>query len=111
MTDIASRYAYRVQWSPEDGEYAGTVAELPGLSWLAASPVDALVGIQNVASECVTDMERNDERPPEPYADRDYSGRFLVRIPPEEHRRLALEAAEQGVSLNRLASERLAHAG
>jgi len=36
-----------------------------------------------------------------------YSGRFQVRIPPEVHRRLATEAAEQGVSLNRLVSSRL----
>jgi predicted HicB family RNase H-like nuclease len=28
----------------------------------------------------------------------------MVRIPPDQHRRLTLEAAEAGVSLNRLAS-------
>jgi predicted HicB family RNase H-like nuclease len=31
----------------------------------------------------------------------------MVRVPPELHRRLALEAAESGVSLNRLASDKL----
>jgi predicted HicB family RNase H-like nuclease len=30
-----------------------------------------------------------------------------VRIPPHVHRALALEAAEQGISLNRLASAKL----
>jgi predicted HicB family RNase H-like nuclease len=38
---------------------------------------------------------------------RQFSGKFLVRIPPELHRRLTLEAAEAGVSLNRLASAKL----
>ena len=33
--------------------------------------------------------------------------RFIVRIPPEVHRRLALEAAESGVSLNRIAGVKL----
>ncbi len=33
--------------------------------------------------------------------------KFQVRVPPELHRRLALEAAESGVSLNRLASAKL----
>ena len=33
---------------------------------------------------------------------------FGVRIPPSVHRNLALMAAEQGVSLNRLASAKLA---
>ncbi|PIF03179.1 MAG: hypothetical protein CSA63_02285 [Propionibacterium sp.] len=41
-------------------------------------------------------------------ADRSYSGRFLVRIPPEAHRQLAVEAAEQNISLNRLVANRLA---
>lgn len=50
---------------------------------------------------------RSGETMPEPIATRRYSGRFMVRIPPEQHRRLALEAAEAGISLNRLASARL----
>ena len=33
---------------------------------------------------------------------------FRVRIPPELHRQLAMTAAEQGISLNRLASAKLA---
>ena len=40
---------------------------------------------------------------------RSYSGRFVVRIPEEVHRRLAIQAAESGVSLNRLASAKLSH--
>ena len=36
-----------------------------------------------------------------------YSGEFRVRIPPHVHRALAMEAAEQGISLNRLASAKL----
>ena len=41
-------------------------------------------------------------------ADRTYSGKFMVRVPPQTHRALAIRAAEEGVSLNRLASARLA---
>ena len=37
-----------------------------------------------------------------------YSGKFIVRVPPETHRALAIRAAEQGVSMNRLVSVRLA---
>ena len=43
-------------------------------------------------------------------AERTYSGRFVVRVPAEVHRRLVGEAAEQHVSLNRLVSDRLARA-
>ena len=52
-------------------------------------------------------MEANGETVPEPVAVKRYSGKFMIRIPPELHRRLAVEAAEAGISLNRLASDKL----
>jgi predicted HicB family RNase H-like nuclease len=101
-------YTYRVTWSPEDGEYVGLCAELPSLSWLAATPEDSLSGIRKVAAEAVEDMQLNGETVPVPLAEKHYSGEFRVRIPPLVHRSLAMQAAEQGVSLNRLASAKLA---
>jgi len=101
-------YTYRVTWSPEDGEHVGLCVEFPSLSWLAATPEAALLGIRQMVSEAVVDMQMAGETVPEPLAERHYSGEFRVRIPPEVHRALALQAAEQGVSLNRLASAKLA---
>lgn len=107
MTLVNDRYTYRVVWSEEDEEYAGQCAEFPSLSWLAATPEEALAGIRAVVAEVVADMQANAEPVPEPIATRRYSGRFMVRVPPELHRRLSLEAAEAGVSLNRLVSTKL----
>ncbi len=101
-------YTYRVTWSPEDGEHVGLCVEFPSLSWLAATPEEALRGIRQMVSEAVADMQSAGETVPEPLAEKNYSGEFRVRIPPEVHRALALQAAEQGVSLNRLASAKLA---
>lgn len=101
------RYTYRVTWSDEDGEYVGLCAEFPSLSWLAAGPEEALRGIRQVVADVAADLLGNGEPLPEPLALRVYSGKFVVRIPPEAHRRLAIEAAEAGVSLNRLASAKL----
>ena len=101
-------YTYRVTWSAEDGEHVGLCAEFPSLSWLAATPEAALRGIRQIASDVVTDLKKTGEFVPEPLAEKHYSGEFRVRIPPELHRSLAMEAAEQGVSLNRLASAKLA---
>ena len=82
-------------------------AEFPSLSSFAADPEAALRGIRRVVAGVVTDMRKRQEAVPEPVAGRRYSGRFLVRVPPEIHRRLATEAAEAGVSLNRFASAKL----
>ena len=101
-------YTYRVTWSPEDEEYVGLCTEFPSLNWLAATHDEALFGIRSLVADCVEDMQANGEDPPLPLADRTYSGRFLVRIPPEVHRSLSIRAAEEGISLNRLVSARLA---
>ncbi len=95
-------------WSADDCEFVGLCAEFPSLSWLASTPDEAFSGIQQLVSDSVEDMRAADETVPEPMADRAYSGRFLVRVPPETHRALALQAAEEGISLNRLVSARLA---
>ena len=104
----SDRYTYRVTWSNEDQVFLGLCAELPSLSWLAKTPEKALAGIRKVAAEAVADMEANDEVVPDALSEKRYSGEFRVRIPPQVHRSLAMEAAEQGISLNRLASSKLA---
>ena len=101
-------YTYRVTWSTEDDEHVALCAEFPSLSWLAKTPEAALKGIQKVVADVVTDMQAGGETVPEPLAEKHYSGEFRVRIPPQLHRALALTAAEEGVSLNRLASAKLA---
>jgi len=107
--DKYNKYTYRVTWSEDDAEYVGLCAEFPSLSWLAQTPDAALKGVCKLVSEVVADMLRNGEAVPEPIATKHFSGKFMIRVPPEVHRDLALQAAEAGVSLNRLASAKLSH--
>ena len=100
-------YTYRVIWSQEDGEFVGLCVELPSLSYLADTQTGALQGIIQLAGECAQDMADNGEDIPEPLSQRTYSGKFMVRMPPEQHRNLAIAAAEQGISLNRYVASRL----
>ena len=101
------RYTYRVIWSEDDNQLVGLCAEFPSLSYLASTPEKAIQGILKVVADVVKDMEANDEYVPEPISSRRYSGKFMVRVPPEVHRQLALEAAEEEISLNRLVSAKL----
>lgn len=103
-----NHYTYRVTWSQEDGEHVGLCAEFPSLSWLAPTPEKALAGIRRLVAEVVADMQKAGESIPDPLAEKQYSGRFMVRVPSQVHRALATEAAEQGVSINRLVSAKLA---
>ncbi|MGH1471132.1 MAG: type II toxin-antitoxin system HicB family antitoxin [Cellvibrionaceae bacterium] len=107
MAKFIDRYTYRVTWSEEDQEYVGLCAELPSLSWLEKTPEKALGGIRKLVKDCISDMQASNEAIPEPISTKSYSGKFMVRVPPETHRSLAIQAAEAGVSLNRLIASRL----
>ncbi len=107
MVGPVDKYTYRIVWSEQDGELVGLCAEFPSLSWLAASHEQALRGIKKVVREVARDMEANGEPLPEPLATRRYSGELRVRMPPSLHRRLAIQAAEENRSLNRVILARL----
>ena len=105
--DTHDKYTYRVTWSEEDAEYVGLCAEFPSLSWLAQTPEAALKGASKLVHEVIVDMLQNGEPVPEPIATKHFSGKFMIRVPPDVHRQLAIQSLEAGVSLNRLASAKL----
>ena len=107
MTIKKDHYTYRVTWSEEDQEHVGLCVEFPSLSWLSSTPESALKGIRKVVADVVADMKKNHETIPAPISSMKYSGKFMVRIPPEIHRQLAIQAAEAGVSLNRIINAKL----
>ncbi len=100
-------HTYCGAWSPDDNEHFALCAEFPSLSWLTKTPQATLKGIQSVVDEAVTDILASGEPVPTALAEKKYSSEFRVRIPPMVQRQLAMMPAEQGVSLNRLASAKL----
>lgn len=100
-------YTYRVTWSVDDEEFIGLCTEFPSLSWLAGSQESALRGIRKVVKEVVQDMQQAGEAIPEALAEKSFKGNIPLRVPPEVHRNLAMKAAEEGISLNRLLNSKL----
>lgn len=105
---IYEKYTYRIIWSEEDQEYIGLCAELPSISWLSSNQTEAFKGIMKLTAKVIKDLEKDKAYIPEPISTKEYSGKFVVRVPPEIHRRLVLEAMEAHVSLNRYVSAKLA---
>ena len=104
---MSHHYSYRVMFSQQDGEWVGLCTEFPSLSHLAATQVEAMQGIAALVAAVVEDMTASGEPLPEAMSDRSYSGKFVTRVPEQLHRALAIEAAEAGISLNRLVSYKL----
>ena len=96
----AERYTYRLSWSAKDAEFIATVVEFPSLSWISPSRERALAGLTSVVEDVLKDMLAEGEEIPAPWDERTFSGKFNLRLGPELHKRVALEAAERGESMN-----------
>lgn len=105
---MVDKYCYRVVWSEEDGEFVGLCAEFPSLSWLDKKSETAFNGIRKLVAKCVKEMRKQGEKVPDPIASKKYSGKFVMRIPPQLHRKLVMLAQESQMSLNRYLAARLA---
>lgn len=98
---MLDKYSYRVTWSEDDNEFVGLCAEFPSLSWLSKTQDGAFKGIRKLVADVVADMQKNGESIPDAIAAKQFSGKFVVRVPPSVHRELVLGAKEAHVSLNR----------
>lgn len=85
---------------PDDRCYLGLCLEFPNLSANGFTAHDAIAAVEKKVAEEVALIQAEDETPPDSLTDHHYSGKFLVRLPPILHAKLAVEAAEQGMSLN-----------
>lgn len=103
----AGQYLYTVGWSDDDEAYVARVAEFPSLAAHGDSQEAALRSLQQVIKAVLKDLAASREPIPQPLGKRSFSGRLNVRMPSYLHRYLAIEAAQQSVSLNQLINLKL----
>lgn len=103
----ADEYHYIVGWSEEDQAFVGRVAEFESLAAHGRTLEAALREIKNVVQTVLEDLVESGEDMPQPFGARHFSGKLQLRMPESLHRRLALEAARQGISLNQLINLKL----
>jgi len=86
----------------EDGTYYVSVEELPGCATIGDTLEEAMAMIKEAMEGWIeSNLERGLEIPL-PESMKEYSGKFLVRVPASLHRRLVEQAKKEGVSLNQL---------
>jgi len=104
----AEDYTYRVFWSEEDSAWIATVDEFDLLSNINdSSQIEAFAGAVELVKFVLSEMYSDGAIPPEPLALKKYSGNISLRMTPEQHRRITMESAEQGVSINQLLISRI----
>jgi predicted HicB family RNase H-like nuclease len=100
-------YAYKVFYSQDDEAFIATCAEFPSLSGIGNTREMALNEITNVVISTLEWMGEDKEEFPTPIALDKYTGKILLRISPEKHRELALEAHFNHISMNQLIANKL----
>jgi predicted HicB family RNase H-like nuclease len=98
--NLADKYTYRVEWSGEDKVHIARCLEFPSLAAHGDTAGKALSEIEKVVDESIRWLEEENEPVPEPFGLKTYRGNLTVRVPPELHKRLVIQSAEEGISLN-----------
>lgn len=96
----SDKYLKIVEWSDEDGCYVGTC---PGVIYGGVHGDDEAEVYQelcHVVAEAVALYQADGKPLPPATANKDYSGRFVLRVGKDLHRELALRALQSGESLN-----------
>ena len=92
----------------DDGDWLAHFVELPEVSAFAATPEGALDELVQAWAGVRLSYEKRGESVPLAPSRKRYSGQFNVRIDKNLHRKLAVDAAKAGVSLNAMVAQKLA---
>jgi antitoxin HicB len=102
-------YTFELQNDPEQGWFV-RVKELRGCMSAGDTAEEAVTMIQEAMAGWLEVALEEGLSIPEPRAEEDYSGRFVVRVSRSLHRQLVEAAANDGVSLNQYINVALAQA-
>ena len=95
---------YTIKLIPEEaGGYFAEIEELPGCMSQGETQKEALENIEDAKRMWLESMLKKNQVVPEPEITKEYSGKFLLRVPVSLHRRIARLAKKEGVSLNQMA--------
>ena len=100
MKAKAARYMKIVEWSDEDGCFVGSAPPLIGPCCHGKDEAKVYAQLCRIVEEWVEILEIDGHELPEPLAAKQFSGKFVLRVEPALHRRLAAKALAAGESLN-----------
>jgi predicted HicB family RNase H-like nuclease len=96
----AAQYLKLVEWSEEDGCFIGSAPPLIGPCCHGNDEAKVYAALCRIVEEWIELLETDGHPLPEPLAGKKFSGRFVLRVEPVLHRRLAAKALAAGESLN-----------
>ena len=99
-------YAARIEYSDEGGCFIGHIAGIKDVIGFHAESVKELrAAFAEAVDDYLATCEKVNRAPQKPY-----SGKLMLRVPPEVHAHAAMMAEAHNISLNQWAAEVLAKA-
>lgn len=105
---LAARPYSRVVTKGDDGMFLASIVEMPNVFTDGETESEALADLDDLLPVMIEVMLDRGIPIPEPIEPGKYSGRLQLRMPPSLHRRAAIRAHVEGVSLNRMLSDAVA---
>jgi predicted HicB family RNase H-like nuclease len=99
-------YAARIEYSDEDGCFIGHIAGIKDVIGFHAESVNELrAAFEEAVNDYLATCAKAGRAPQKPY-----SGKLMLRVPPEVHARAAMMAEAHGISINQWAADVLSKA-
>jgi predicted RNase H-like HicB family nuclease len=108
--EILKRPYARLVTPDVDGSFFAEIVEFPGCFTTGKTAADALQNLEGVAVDWINTVIAQGQDIPEPMESNEYSGKTVLRMTRGLHRRAALWAEREGVSLNHFITTCLAEA-
>ncbi len=96
----AAQYHKIVEWSEEDGCFVGSAPPLIDQCCHGQNEAKVYADLCRIVEEWVHILETDGKALPEALNKKKFSGKFVLRLEPALHRRLAAKAIAAGESLN-----------
>ena len=103
----AARYTKMVEWSDEDHCFIGRCPEIMSGGVHGNDEAKVYAELCQAVEEMIELIHTDGHALPEPLAGKKFSGKFVLRLEPSLHRRLAAKALASGESLNSFCAKKL----
>jgi len=110
MKAKAARYLKIVEWSEEDGCFVGSAPPLIGQCCHGKDEAKVYAELCQIVAEWIEILEGDGHKLPASLDAKKFSGKFVLRVEPALHRRLAAKALAAGESLNSYCAQALVKA-
>lgn len=103
---LGLNYPYTVEEYEEDGKrfFSLSIPDLPGCGAIGETIEEALKNLEEAKKAWIEVCLEEGLPIPEPESEKEFSGKFLLRIPPRLHMKLKKLAEKDGMSLNKYIS-------